>query len=97
MMLIGIAKSTPMAQGQIRTLPNTGVGCPDDPATFRSVIAESGRFFDRHRRSSYRLDFLFDLAQAYETWWAVSQARSDDDYVVLPLCAGRGRRAEAHH
>ena len=61
---------------------NTGVGCAGDPATFRSVIAESGRFFDRHRHSPYRLDFLFDLAQAYETWWALSQARSDDDYVA---------------
>ena len=61
---------------------NTGVGCPGDPATFRTVIAESGRFFDRHRHTPYRLDFLFDLAQAYETWWALSQARSDDDYVV---------------
>jgi hypothetical protein len=61
---------------------NTGVGCAGDPATFKSVIAESGRFFDRHRRSPYRLDFLFDLAQAYETWWALSQAGSDDDYVV---------------
>ncbi len=48
------------------------------------MIAESGRFFERHRRSSYRLDFLFDLAQAYETWWALSQARADDEYVVAP-------------
>lgn len=61
---------------------NTGVGCLGDPATFRSVIAESGRFFDRHRNSHYRIDFLFDLAQAYETWWSLSQARPDDDYVV---------------
>jgi hypothetical protein len=61
---------------------NTSVGCAGDPATFRAVIAESGRFFFRHRHSPYRLDFLFDLAQAYETWWALSQARSDDDYVV---------------
>jgi hypothetical protein len=61
---------------------NTSVGCPGDPATFRSVIAESARFLDHHRSSPYRLDFLFDLAQAYETWWALSQARPDDDYVV---------------
>jgi hypothetical protein len=61
---------------------DTGVGCAGDPAKFKSVIAESGRFFDRHRRSLYRLDFLFDLAQAYETWWALSQAPSDDEYVV---------------
>jgi hypothetical protein len=61
---------------------NTGVGCLGDPATFRSVIAESGRFFNRHRNSPYRLDFLFDLAQAYETWWSLSQARPDDEYVV---------------
>ena len=58
-----------------------GVGCPGDPATFRSVIAESSRFLNRHRNSSYRRDFLFDLAQAYETWWSLSQASRDDDYV----------------
>ena len=61
---------------------NTSVGCPGDPATFRSVIAQSARFLDRHRNSPYRLDFLFHLAQAYETWWALSQARPNDDYVV---------------
>lgn len=61
---------------------NTSVGCPGDPATFRSVIAESARFLGRHRNSPYRLDFQFDLAQAYETWWALSQARPGDDYVV---------------
>jgi hypothetical protein len=61
---------------------NTSVGSPGDPATFRSVIAESAHFFDHHRNSPYRLHFLFDLAQAYETWWALSQARPDDDYVV---------------
>jgi tetratricopeptide (TPR) repeat protein len=78
--------NTPAGEWAFLTLEklgwNTSVGCPGDPATFRSVIAESGRFFERHRRSPYRLDFLFDLAQAYETWWALSQARADDEYVV---------------
>jgi hypothetical protein len=61
---------------------NTSVGCLGDPATLRSVIAESGRFFERHRYSPYRLEFLFDLAQAHETWWSLSQARPDDEYAV---------------
>jgi hypothetical protein len=61
---------------------NTGVACPTGPDLFRAVITESGRFFNRHRNSPYRIDFLFDLAQAYETWWALSQAPKDDDYVV---------------
>ena len=78
--------NTPAGEWAFLTLEkmgwNTSVGCAGDPATFRSVIAESGRFIDRHRHSPYRLDFLFDLAQAYETWWSLSQARSDDDYVV---------------
>lgn len=61
---------------------NTGVACPNGSDLFRTVITESGRFFNRHRTGPYRLDFLFDLAQAYETWWSLSQARPDDEYVV---------------
>ena len=61
---------------------NTGVACPDGPDLFRTVIAESGRFFNRRRNSPYRLDFLLDVAQAYETWWSLSQAHPDDEYVV---------------
>jgi hypothetical protein len=77
---------TPAGEWALLTLEklgwNTGVACPDGPDLFRTVIAESGRFLSRHRNSPYRLDFLLDLAAAYETWWALSQARPDDEYVI---------------
>jgi hypothetical protein len=93
------SSSTPAGEWAFLTLEklgwNTGVGCAGDPATFRSVIAESDRFFNRHQTSAYRLDFLFDLAQAYETWWSLSQASSDDDYVVAAnFTAGADRARE---
>lgn len=60
----------------------TGVACPDGSDLFRTVVAESGRFFNRRRNSPYRVDFLFDLGQAYETWWSLSQAPPNDEYVA---------------
>jgi len=52
-----------------------GAGCPEDPATFRPVIRHGEAFLQQHPESPHRLDVVFALAQAYDTWWSVSQPK----------------------
>ena len=59
----------------------TGATCPDDPAKFRAVIAESKKFLARRPSSPYRLDVMFDLAQAYEAWWSITRIAPGDPYL----------------
>lgn len=59
-----------------------GAGCPSDPALFHTVIAQVEPYLKQRPNALYRESLLFDLAQAYETWWSASQAPATDDYVV---------------
>ncbi len=59
----------------------TGVGCREGPAAFRKVIKEGGAFLKRDLSPNARLQALFLLAEAYETWWSLSKASDKDEYV----------------
>ena len=41
---------------------------------FREVIRQGEEFLAKHPKTPHRLQVLFALAQAYETWWSLSQA-----------------------
>ena len=60
---------------------NTGVACGGSSDHFSDVIREGTGFLERHPATPNRLRVIFALAQAYETWWSLSQA-SDLDYSV---------------
>lgn len=56
-------------------------GCANGSDGFRIVIGHGEAFLARRRRSPHRLEVLVALAQAYETWWSLSQASGRDTYV----------------
>jgi hypothetical protein len=63
------------------------IACDNDPDRFRSVIADGKRFLASRPQSRYRPDFTIAVAQAFETWWSLSQAVDDEvvkaeDYVA---------------
>jgi hypothetical protein len=53
---------------------DAGPGGQADSDQFRPVIQQGLQFLEKHPNSPYRLDVQFDVAQAYETWWSLSQA-----------------------
>lgn len=61
---------------------DTTAACGMGPDLFRNVIGRSEEFLAMRPGSPHRLAILFALAQAYETWWSLSQASSEDPYVV---------------
>lgn len=67
------------------TTPTCGGGSDQ----FRSVIRYGEEFLARYPRSTRRPNVFFALARAYETWWSLSQASPQDEYVVSgPYQAG---------
>lgn len=61
--------------------------CDNDIDRFRSVIQEGTRFLAARPQSWYRLEVMFVLGLASETWWSLSQAVDDEfakaeDYVT---------------
>ena len=65
-----------------------GQGCKAGSDQFHEVIQQGLRFLEQHPKSPYQLDVQLTVAQAYETWWSLSQGRAtaEDDYSesVLP-------------
>ncbi len=55
---------------------DTGRQCAAGADQFRQVIQQSLLFLEKHSKSPYQLDVQLALAQAYETWWSLSQART---------------------
>jgi hypothetical protein len=53
-------------------------GCTD---SFYRVIKEGEAFLRQNPSPPYRLEALFLLAQAYETWWSLSKASEKDEYI----------------
>jgi hypothetical protein len=53
---------------------DTGVDCKAGPDQFRKVIPEALQFLEKHANSPHQLDVQLAVAQAYETWWSLSQA-----------------------
>ncbi len=59
----------------------TWATCSDGPDSFRLVITKGEEFLRQNPSPEHRLEALFMLAQAYETWWSLSKASDTDDYV----------------
>jgi hypothetical protein len=53
---------------------DTSVDCKAGPDQFRKVIPEALQFLEKHANSPHQLDVQLAVAQAYETWWSLSQA-----------------------
>jgi hypothetical protein len=53
---------------------DTGVECAAGTDQFRQVIQQGLPFLEKHANSPYQLDVQLAVAQAYETWWSLSQA-----------------------
>jgi hypothetical protein len=53
---------------------DTGVDCAAGSDQFRKVIQQGLQFREKHPKSPYLLDVQLAVAQAYETWWSLSQA-----------------------
>ncbi len=61
-----------------------GSGCPPNPDLFRDVITHGETFLNQHPGSPFRIDVLFTLAIANESWWSIAHAPADDEGVNAP-------------
>jgi hypothetical protein len=59
---------------------DTGVDCAAGSDEFRQVIQQGLSFLQKRPKSAYRLDVQLAVAQAYETWWSLSQAPAGEEY-----------------
>ncbi len=59
---------------------DTGVDCAAGTDQFRAVIQQGQQFLEQHSKSPYRVDVQLAVAQAYETWWSLSQAPTGEEY-----------------
>ena len=58
---------------------------PNNPDTFRDVVEHGEAFLASHPRSPARLQVLFAVGSAYETWWSVALApASDENFGAYP-------------
>jgi len=55
--------------------------CHKGSDQFREVIRQGGAFVAARPASPYRADVQFEVAEANRTWWSLSQASADDEYV----------------
>jgi hypothetical protein len=64
---------------------DTSLDCKAGSDQFRQVIQQGLPFLDKRPKSPYQLDVQLAIAQAYETWWSLSQsvppAGEDGEYV----------------
>jgi hypothetical protein len=58
----------------------THVACQDGSDEFRAVIEHGESFLRARPNSPVRSQVVLLIAQAYETWWSLSLAGSNDDY-----------------
>lgn len=58
-----------------------GVGCAGGTDTFRPVIQHGEESLAGHAKGTRRPEVLFTVAQAYETWWSLSETSDRDPYV----------------
>jgi hypothetical protein len=74
-----------------------GEGCPANPDLFREVIERAENFLAQHPRSDFRIEVLYALAEANESWWSIARAPDDDPLVGAPPYPHRAanRRAAA--
>jgi len=58
---------------------DTSGDCAAGSDSFRPVIKQGMEFLEKHPNSTYRLDVELAVAQAYETWWSLSQAPTGEE------------------
>lgn len=58
---------------------DTGVDCAAGTDQFGAVIQRGLEFQEKHPKSPYLLDVKLAVAQAYETWWSLSQAPTGEE------------------
>lgn len=74
-----------------------GVGCPPNPDLFGAVIENGEKFLADRPSTRFRKEILHTIAAAYESWWSISHAPSDDGIVgsmPYPRRASNARSAE---
>ena len=54
--------------------------CAAGSDQFRTVIQQGLQFQEQRPKSPYLLDVQLAVAQAYETWWSLSQAPTGEEY-----------------
>lgn len=64
-----------------RTGWDTSGSCEAGSDQFREVIAHGEAFLADHPSGPLRLEVTLAIAQAYETWWSLSRAGPNNDYV----------------
>ena len=64
-----------------RTGWDTSGTCEPGSDQFRQVIAHGEEFIATHPSGAPRLEVLLAVGQAYETWWSLSRAGPNNDYV----------------
>jgi hypothetical protein len=64
-----------------RTGWDTSGMCESGSDQFREVIAHGEEFLANHPSGSLRLEALLAVGAAYETWWSLSRAGPNNDYV----------------
>ena len=74
----------------------TGEDCAAGSDQFRPVIAKGLQFLEQHPNSPYRLDVQLAIAQAYETWWSLSQAPAHEEDTHAEAAKYQEGAAAAH-
>jgi hypothetical protein len=59
---------------------DTSPDCEAGNDQFRAVIPRGQQFLEQRPKSPYLLDVQLAMAQAYETWWSLSQAPTGEEY-----------------
>jgi hypothetical protein len=55
--------------------------CESTSDQFREVIAHGEEFLAKHPAGPHRLEVILAVGQSYETWWSLSRAGPNTDYV----------------
>lgn len=55
--------------------------CESGSDQFREIIAHGEQFLADHPSGPHRLEVILAVGQAYETWWSLSRAGPNNDYV----------------
>jgi hypothetical protein len=70
-----------------------GVGCPTNPDLFRDVIDRGEAFLASHPQTDFRLQVIYALAVANESWWSIAHSAADDPIVSAPPYPRRAANA----
>jgi hypothetical protein len=71
----------------------SGEGCPKNPDLFREVIVKAEAFLASHPQTDFRVQVLYALAVAHESWWSIGHAPAGDEFVNAPPYPRRAANA----